>query len=118
MPLSFPSREGSSRSIFVGHSRDPDRFAEAAGYSVEAVATGHAALAAASRETFDADLDVDMPGIDSLAVGRAWRRPRTPVDDRDAYQPRRGHVRTGFDGTTRSCPSRATRGCSANASAG
>ena len=52
---------------------------EAAGYSVEAVATGQAALAAASRETFDAViLDVDMPGIDGLAVGRALRGdPRT-----------------------------------------
>ena len=52
---------------------------EAAGYSVEAVATGQAALAAASRESFDAViLDVDMPGIDGLAVGRALRGdPRT-----------------------------------------
>jgi CheY-like chemotaxis protein len=52
---------------------------EAAGYSVEAVASGDAALAAASRESFDAViLDVDMPGIDGLAVGRALRRdPRT-----------------------------------------
>ena len=74
---------------------------EAAGYSVEAVASGHAALAAATRESFDAViLDVDMPGIDGLAVGRALRGdPRTrqsmiamhtSLDEAD--------VRTGFDG--------------------
>jgi CheY-like chemotaxis protein len=74
---------------------------EAAGYSVEAVDSGQAALAAASRESFDAViLDVDMPGIDGLAVGRALRLdPRTrlamiamhtSLDEAD--------VRTGFDG--------------------
>ncbi|MDQ6638485.1 MAG: response regulator [Pseudomonadota bacterium] len=74
---------------------------EAAGYSVEAVANGHAALAAAWQESFDAViLDVDMPGIDGLAVGRALREdPRTcrsmiamhtSLDEAD--------VRTGFDG--------------------
>ncbi len=74
---------------------------EAAGYSVEAVASGQAALAAATRESFDAViLDVDMPGIDGLAVGRALREdPRTrgamiamhtSLDEAD--------VRTGFDG--------------------
>ena len=75
MPSSFPSRgrvlavDDSSviREILIAS-------LEAAGYSVEAVATGHAALAAASREAFDAViLDVDMPGIDGLAVGRALR---------------------------------------------
>jgi CheY-like chemotaxis protein len=52
---------------------------EAAGYSVEAVDSGQAALIAARQETFDAViLDVDMPGIDGLAVGRALRGdPRT-----------------------------------------
>ena len=74
---------------------------EAAGYSVEAVASGDDALAAARRESFDAViLDVDMPGIDGLAVGRALRGdPRTrqamiamhtSLDEAD--------VRTGFDG--------------------
>ena len=74
---------------------------EAAGYSVEAVDSGDAALAAARRESFDAViLDVDMPGIDGLAVGRALRGdPRTQLamiamhtslDEAD--------VRTGFDG--------------------
>ena len=52
---------------------------EALGYSVEAVDSGHAALAASQREDFDAViLDVDMPGIDGLAVGRALRsNPKT-----------------------------------------
>lgn len=74
---------------------------EAAGYSVEAVASGDAALVAAAREEFDAFiLDVDMPGMDGLAVGRALRSdPRTrssmiamhtSLDEAD--------VRTGFDG--------------------
>ena len=74
---------------------------EAAGYSVEAVGSGAAALAAAWRESFDAViLDVDMPGIDGLAVGRALREdPRTcrsmiamhtSLDEAD--------VRTRFDG--------------------
>ena len=74
---------------------------EAAGYSVEAVASGDAALVAAAREDFDAFiLDVDMPGMDGLAVGRALRKdPRTrssmiamhtSLDEAD--------VRTGFDG--------------------
>ena len=74
---------------------------EAVGYSVEAVASGDAALVAAAREEFDAFiLDVDMPGMDGLAVGRALRKdPRTrssmiamhtSLDEAD--------VRTGFDG--------------------
>ena len=74
---------------------------EAAGYSVEAVASGDAALDAAAREQFDAFiLDVDMPGMDGLAVGRALREnPRTrssmiamhtSLDEAD--------VRIGFDG--------------------
>ena len=44
------------------------------GYSVEAVDSGYAALEATEKETFDAVvLDVDMPGIDGMAVGRALR---------------------------------------------
>ena len=74
---------------------------EAAGYSVAAVSSGDAALDAAAREPFDAFiLDVDMPGMDGMAVGRALRRdPRTrssmiamhtSLDESD--------VRSGFDG--------------------
>ena len=74
---------------------------EAAGYSVEAVGSGHAALAAATRETFDAViLDVDMPGIDGLAVGRALRRdPRTRLAMIAMHTSlAEADVRTGFDG--------------------
>jgi DNA-binding response OmpR family regulator len=80
MPSSFPSRgrvlavDDSSviREILIAS-------LEAAGYSVEAVATGQAALVAASRETFDAViLDVDMPGMDGLTLGRVLRgNPKT-----------------------------------------
>jgi CheY-like chemotaxis protein len=74
---------------------------EAVGYSVEAVASGDAALVAAARESFDAViLDVDMPGMDGMAVGRALRRDphtrssmiamHTSLDE--------AHVRSGFDG--------------------
>jgi CheY-like chemotaxis protein len=74
---------------------------EAAGYSVEAVASGHAALAAASREAFDAViLDVDMPGLDGLAVGRALRLdPRTHQSMIAMHTSlAEADVRTGFDG--------------------
>ena len=74
---------------------------EAAGYSVEAVASGDAALLAAARETFDAViLDVDMPGIDGLAVGRALRRdPRTRLSMIAMHTSlAEADVRTGFDG--------------------
>jgi two-component system chemotaxis response regulator CheY len=74
---------------------------EAAGYSVEAVDSGHAALAAAWRETFDAViLDVDMPGIDGLAVGRALRGdPRTRLAMIAMHTSlAEADVRTGFDG--------------------
>ena len=102
MPLSFPSRgrvlavDDSSviREILIAS-------LEAAGYSVEAVATGQAALAAASRESFDAViLDVDMPGIDGLAVGRALRGdPRTRQSMIAMHTSLdEAHVRTGFDG--------------------
>jgi len=52
---------------------------EARGYSVEAVDSGYAALAATRLENFDAViLDVDMPGMDGLELGRALRDdPRT-----------------------------------------
>ena len=102
MPSSFPSRgrvlavDDSSviREILIAS-------LEAAGYSVEAVANGHAALAAASREAFDAViLDVDMPGIDGLAVGRALRLdPRTRLSMIAMHTSLdEAAVRTGFDG--------------------
>jgi CheY-like chemotaxis protein len=52
---------------------------EALGYRVQAVDSGLAALEAAGREAFDAFvLDVEMPGLDGMAVGRALRQnPRT-----------------------------------------
>jgi CheY-like chemotaxis protein len=52
---------------------------EAMGYSVLAVDNGQAALDAAGRQAFDAFvLDVEMPGLDGMAVGRALRQdPRT-----------------------------------------
>jgi CheY-like chemotaxis protein len=44
------------------------------GHSVHAVDSGFAALEAAHQEPFDlVILDVDMPGLDGLAVGRALR---------------------------------------------
>lgn len=47
---------------------------EAAGFDVEAVDSGHAALEAFRDSRFDAVvLDVDMPGIDGLQVARALR---------------------------------------------
>ena len=49
------------------------------GYDVQAVDSGWAALEAAEQSTFDAViLDVEMPDMDGMAVGRALRNdPRT-----------------------------------------
>ena len=49
------------------------------GYAVQAVDSGWAALDAAEHTSFDAViLDVEMPGMDGMAVGRALRSdPRT-----------------------------------------
>jgi CheY-like chemotaxis protein len=73
---------------------------EAFGYSVQAVDSGWAALEAARHACFDAIvLDVEMPGLDGMAVGRALRNdPRTASSmiamhssvDEDS-------VRAGFD---------------------
>lgn len=73
---------------------------EALGYSVEAVDSGHAALEASSREDFDAViLDVDMPGLDGLAVGRALRsNPKTCASMIAMHTSlTEDFVRTGFD---------------------
>jgi two-component system sensor histidine kinase BarA len=52
---------------------------EARGYSVAAVDSGYAALEATRHERFDAViLDVDMPGMDGLTLGRVLRgNPKT-----------------------------------------
>jgi CheY-like chemotaxis protein len=52
---------------------------ESLGYSVQAVDSGRAALEAATNSAFDAFiLDVEMPGLDGMAVGRALRSdPKT-----------------------------------------
>ncbi len=73
---------------------------ESYGYSVKVVDSGFAALDAAGLEHFDAVvLDVEMPGLDGLAVGRALRSEpntcasmiamHTSIDE--------AAVRTGFD---------------------
>ena len=64
---------------------------ELLGYSVLAVGSGHAALQALDQDDFDAVvLDVEMPGMDGMAVGRALRQ-----------QPRLAHLKiamhTGLD---------------------
>lgn len=91
---------------------------EPLGYSVEVVDSGAAALRAADLESFDAViLDVDMPDMDGLAVGRALRchhRARaakiamhTGVDEDE--------VRRGFDGydafLPKPCPADALGAC-------
>lgn len=52
---------------------------ESFGHAVHVVYSGSAALEAAERKSFDAIvLDVDMPGLDGAAVGRALRsRPNS-----------------------------------------
>jgi CheY-like chemotaxis protein len=74
---------------------------EAAGYSVEAVASGQDALTAAAQEIFDAViLDVDMPGLDGLAVGRALRQDPRSCCSMIAMHTTlaEADVRAGFDG--------------------
>jgi CheY-like chemotaxis protein len=73
---------------------------EALGYSVEAVDSGYAALEASRLENFDAViLDVDMPGIDGLAVGRALRDDPKTCSSMIAMHTslEEAVVRTGFD---------------------
>ncbi|MEO7115940.1 MAG: response regulator [Caldimonas sp.] len=74
---------------------------EALGYVVEAVESGFAALEASKLEPFDAVvLDVDMPGMDGLAVGRALRSdPKTCASQIAMHTSvEEAVVRTGFDG--------------------
>jgi CheY-like chemotaxis protein len=73
---------------------------EALGYSVQAVDSGHAALEASRVESFDAViLDVDMPGMDGLALGRALRGdPKTRASMIAMHTTlEEADVRTGFD---------------------
>ena len=74
---------------------------EAVGYSVEAVGSGFAALAAAQMEPFDAViLDVDMPDMDGLAVGRALRADPKTCSSMIAMHTScpEADVRSGFNG--------------------
>ena len=74
---------------------------EALGYSVEAVDSGLAALEATRLESFDAViLDVDMPGMDGLALGRALRgNPKTRSSMIAMHTSlEESVVRSGFDG--------------------
>ncbi len=87
---------------------------EALGYVVEAVDSGFAALEASKLESFDAVvLDVDMPGMDGLAVGRALRSdPKTSASMIAMHTSvEEAVVRDGFDDydifVSKSCSARA-----------
>ena len=87
---------------------------ECLGYSVQAVDSGWAALDAVSEGRFDVIvLDVEMPGLDGMAVGRALRSApsgaaaaiamhssvaeaevRAGFDDYDLYVPKSADVRS------------------------
>ena len=74
---------------------------EALGYSVEAVDSGYAALEATRHESFDAViLDVDMPGMDGLTLGRALRGDPKTCSSRIAMHTSMDEsvVRSIFDG--------------------
>jgi two-component system OmpR family response regulator len=74
---------------------------EGRGYRVRAVDSGRAALDAAAEFRYDAVvLDVEMPGLDGLAVGRALRddpRARATVIAMHSSVAE-AEVRAGFDG--------------------
>jgi CheY-like chemotaxis protein len=73
---------------------------ESFGYSVKAVDSGWAALEAAREESFDAIvLDVEMPGLDGMAVGRALRDDPRNASAMIAMHSSVGEeaVRAGFD---------------------
>jgi CheY-like chemotaxis protein len=73
---------------------------ESFGYSVQAVDSGWAALEVARQEPFDAIvLDVEMPGLDGMAVGRALRNDPRTASAMIAMHSSVGEaaVRAGFD---------------------
>lgn len=74
---------------------------EGRGYSVQAVDSGWAALDAVSQSVFDVIvLDVEMPGLDGMAVGRALRSaPRTAGSAIAMHSSMaEAEVRAGFSG--------------------
>lgn len=73
---------------------------ERLGYSVQAVDSGWAALDAVSEASFDVIvLDVEMPGLDGMAVGRALRSAPRTVSAAIAMHTSvaEAEVRAGFD---------------------
>jgi len=73
---------------------------ESFGYSVQAVDSGWAALEVAREVSFDAIvLDVEMPGLDGMAVGRALRNDPRTASAMIAMHSSVGEeaVRAGFD---------------------
>ncbi len=71
---------------------------ERLGYSVEAVDSGWAALEAASQRSFDVIvLDVQMPGMDGMAVGHALRRSSATAAIAMHSSLAESEVRAGFD---------------------
>jgi DNA-binding response OmpR family regulator len=71
---------------------------EQLGYSVEAVDSGWAALEAASQRPFDVIvLDVQMPGMDGMAVGQALRRSSASAAIAMHSSLAEAEVRAGFD---------------------
>lgn len=73
---------------------------ECRGYSVQAVDSGWAALDAATEARFDVIvLDVEMPGLDGMAVGRALRStPHTAAAAIAMHSSvAEAQVRAGFD---------------------
>ena len=73
---------------------------EAHGYSVQVVDSGQAALQAAGDGPFDAIvLDIEMPGLDGMAVGRALRQHPLTASTLIALHTslQEADVRPGFD---------------------
>lgn len=73
---------------------------EQRGYSVHAVESGQAALQAVSAARFDVIvLDVEMPGMDGMALGHALRRTPRAASAAIAMhsQVAEAQVRAGFD---------------------